>query len=86
MTPVILHWVDAHADPSGGWVQVRDVDQRAYTVTSVGYLVPADEGGKPGHVSICQSVGRMDGDDEPDALDSILHVPVGMVVRMVACV
>jgi len=82
VTPIIVHWTDAHADPSGGWVQPGNVDQRAYTVTSIGWLMPQGEGGKPDHVSICQSRGVMAGDDDAD-LDHVLHVPCGMVTQLV---
>ena len=82
MTPTIVVWHDAHADPSGGWVMPGDIDQRPYEVTSVGWLLPADGGGKPGHVTLAQSHGQIAG-DPPEAWDHVLHVPCGMVVRMV---
>ncbi len=65
----IVVWHDAHTDRAGGWVLPENRDMEPYTVTSIGFRV--DD--KPGHVSIAQSVG----DDE--ALDSILHIPEGMV-------
>jgi len=87
VTPVILHWVDAAADTAGGWVTPADLEQRPYVVRSVGFLIPTADGGKPGHVTLAQSVGAHQGDEnDPDAYDHVLHVPAGMVVRMVACV
>jgi len=86
VTPVILHWTDAAADSSGGWCTVGSLEQRPYVVRSVGFLVPTDAGGKPGHVTLVQSIGCHQGDEaDPDAYDHVLHVPVGMVVRMSAC-
>jgi len=82
MTPVVVEWRDAHADPAGTWVQPEHVDQRPYTVTSVGFLLPEGEGGKPGHVSIAQSWGRMHG-DPLEALDHVLHLPTAMVTSVV---
>jgi hypothetical protein len=69
--PVIVTWLDAHADRSGGWCFPGDLDDKPYTVHSIGYLI--DPPPKADHVSIAQSVG----DDE--ALDHVLHVPKGMV-------
>jgi len=82
VTPVVVEWRDAHADPSGGWVEPHLIDQRSYTVTSVGFLLPEGEGGKPGHVSIAQSWGRMHG-DPLEALDHVLHLPTAMVTSVV---
>jgi len=73
---VVVEWIDAHADPSGGWQ--TETDQRAYVVTSVGWLMPEDDGGKPGHVTLAQSIGRMEG-DAPEAYDHVLHLPRDMV-------
>ena len=78
MTPVIVHWNDAHADSAGSWVEPHNVDQRPYLVRSVGWLVAEDAGGKPGHMTIAQSIGAFDADDV-EALDHVLHIPVGMV-------
>ena len=78
MTIVVVEWDDAHADMSGGWTTHADIDRRAYRVRSVGFLLTD---GKPDHVSIFQSAGGACG-DEADAMDSVLHVPVGMVVSI----
>jgi len=75
---VTVEWWDAHADPSGGWHRAADTDQRGYLVTSIGWLLPPDEGGKPDHVTVAQSLGGMEG-DEPDDFDHVLHVYAPMV-------
>ena len=66
---VCISWHDAHADSR--WIEVTEIDDEAYLVTSVGYLVPK---AKKGHVSLAQSFGA-DG-----FVDSVLHIPRGMVV------
>ena len=66
---VCVTWHDAHADSR--WIEVTEIDDEAYLVTSVGYLVPK---AKKGHVSLAQSFGA-DG-----FVDSVLHIPRGMVV------
>ena len=70
---VKMIWADAHSD-SAGWVGVKDhSDDGEYLVHTLGWLIPENEGGKPGHVTICQSY-------TPDEdVDHILHVPLGMV-------
>lgn len=65
---VCVTWHDAHADSR--WMEVTEIDDEAYLVTSVGYLVPK---AKKGHVSLAQSFGA-DG-----FVDSVLHIPRGMV-------
>ena len=65
---VCVTWHDAHADSR--WIEITEIDDEAYLVTSVGYLVPK---AKKGHVSLAQSFGA-DG-----FVDSVLHIPRGMV-------
>ena len=66
---VCISWHDAHADSR--WIEVTEIDNEPYLVTSVGYLMPK---AKKGHVSLAQSFGA-DG-----FVDSVLHIPRGMVV------
>jgi hypothetical protein len=68
---VSLIWHDAHAETE--WTSLEDIDPEPYDVHSVGWLLPD---AKPGHVVICQSLGRDDG------LDGVLSIPVGMVVKL----
>ena len=66
-------WADAHSD-SAGWTGVKDhVDEGEYLVHTMGWLLTDADGGKPGHVSVCQSY-------TPDEdVDHILHIPQAMV-------
>ena len=66
---VCISWHDAHADSR--WIEVTEIDNEPYLVTSIGYLMPK---AKKGHVSLAQSFGA-DG-----FVDSALHIPRGMVV------
>ena len=72
LSVVLVEWHDAHAENS--WTELREIDQQPYLVRTVGFLL-ADA--KPGHVVVAQSIGADDG------LDSVLSIPVGMVVRTV---
>lgn len=73
LQPVLVTWADAHSD-SSGWTGIKDsTEEGEYIVYSVGYLIPESEGGKPAHITICQSY-------TPDEdVDHILHIPQGMV-------
>ena len=77
MKPVLVIWNDAH----GGtftWERIEDlVDDEPYRVQSVGYLLPPKAGGKRGHVSIAQSWST------DECVDSVLHIPTKMVVKVV---
>tara|TARA_R110000822_G_scaffold54998_1_gene140216 strand:+ start:2751 stop:3005 length:255 start_codon:yes stop_codon:yes gene_type:complete len=66
---VCVTWHDAHADSR--WIEVTEIDNEPYLVTSVGYLVTK---AKKGHVSLAQSFGA-DG-----FVDSVLHIPNKMIV------
>ena len=66
---VCISWHDAHADSR--WIEVTEIDNEPYLVTSIGYLMPK---AKKGHVSLAQSFGA-DG-----FVDSVLHIPRGMIV------
>ena len=71
MTPLVVTWLDAHADRSGGWVPVADIDNEAYIVRSIGWLI--DPPPKTGHVSLAQSYG------DDGMVDSVVHIPQGMI-------
>ena len=70
--PVLLVWMDAHASTET-WTPLEEIDPAPCLIHTVGLLLPEI---KPGHVSVAQSV------DEDDRVDSVLCVPVDMVVRM----
>jgi hypothetical protein len=70
--PIIVVWLDAHADRAGGWVQPADIDVLPYTVITVGWLLNEC---KPDHISLAQSIG------DDGALDHIIHIPAGMVIE-----
>jgi len=72
-TLVYCEWHDAHSER--GWIDRSDIDADPYVVRSAGWLIPD---AKPGHVTLAQSSGH-DG-----ALDGVVYIPVGMVVRTVA--
>ena len=77
MKPVLVIWNDAHAGTSQ-WERIEDlVDDEPYEVKSVGFLLAPKAGGKRGHVSVTQSW-------TPDGcVDSVLHIPAKMVVRVI---
>ncbi len=72
---VIVTWMDAHA-ATETWTPLDDIDQEPCMVNSCGFLLTADEGGKPDHITIYQS--KTDSDD----VDGVLCVPVAMVKTM----
>ena len=77
MKPVLVIWNDAHAGTST-WERIEDlVDNDPYEVKSVGFLMSTKRGGKRNHVSITQSWSA-DG-----CVDSVLHIPAKMVVRVI---
>lgn len=77
MKPVLVIWNDAHAG-TNAWERIEDlVDNDPYEVKSVGFLMTTKGGGKRGHVSITQSWSA-DG-----CVDSVLHIPAKMVVRVI---
>jgi hypothetical protein len=69
---VLVTWMDAHAATST-WTPIGDIDQDPCIVTSCGFLLAVEQGGKPDHVTIYQS--KTDSDD----VDGVLCVPVAMV-------
>ena len=73
---VAVVWTDAHSI-SDGWLWLDTAhDDNPLNVTTVGFLLPRGQGGKKGHLSIAQSM------TDHRAVDSILHVPKGMVVKV----
>ena len=68
---VELTWLDAHAE--NAWMDIDDLDQVAYTVKSIGWLMTD---AKPDHVVLAQSIGV------DHSVDGVLCVPVGMVVKI----
>jgi hypothetical protein len=52
---------------------IEDLDQEAYQVKSIGWLMPD---AKPDHVVLAQSIGV------DHSVDGVLCVPVGMVVKI----
>jgi hypothetical protein len=73
-TLAIITWHDCHGD-TDGWHVIGQLEQEPCVVHSVGWLIPTHEGGKPDHITIYQS--RIEGTDQ---VDSVTHIPVGMVV------
>lgn len=72
LVPVVVTWIDAHADgPS--WMDTTDIDTQPYVVRTVGWQL---QGAKPKHITVVQSCGR-DG-----AIDHVLHIPDAMVIRI----
>jgi uncharacterized protein YndB with AHSA1/START domain len=73
---VSVTWADAHSD-SSGWTGHKELDDEGeYLVHSVGWLLTESMGGKPGHLTICQSY-------TPDEdVDHVLYVPNGMVRKV----
>lgn len=70
---VIVQWADAHAS-EGGWIDLDEYDDDGECiVTTVGFLVPADDpGGKKDHVTVWQTITDGEGIHG-------FHVPAGMV-------
>jgi hypothetical protein len=76
---VLVEWVDAHQETSS-WTAIEDLDSEGdRLIRTVGFLLPVDDGGKSGHVTIVQSW-----DEEQEMVDNVLHIPVGMVRKMSA--
>lgn len=75
MSAVLVIWHDAHSG-SETWVNIKDLDKEPAIVETVGFILPTADGGKPGHITLFQS--RIE-----DALDHVLHIPHGMIQRIV---
>ena len=68
----VVTWYDAHTESE--WADLNDLDLDPYIVQSCGWLIPDL---KPGHTCLIQSIGS------DDAVDAILCIPQGMVVKLV---
>jgi hypothetical protein len=75
-TLAIVSWHDTHGDKDG-WLVIGELDHEPCLVHTVGWLIPTPDGGKPDHVTVYQS--RIEGTDQ---VDSVTHIPVGMVVKV----
>jgi hypothetical protein len=71
--PVWVEWKDAHAG-GANWMSVDDIDHDPCIVWTLGFLIP---NGKPGHLTIAQSLA-----DSGD-FDSPIFIPSDMVLRTV---
>lgn len=72
--PVIVKWMDAHSGETT-WHELED--NEPYIIDTCGFLVPENEGGKPGHVTVVQSI-------TPDEqMDHVLYIPQAMVEKLV---
>ncbi len=67
----VVTWHDTHSEPD--WMDVSDIDQEPYVVRSAGWLLPD---AKDNHVVLIQSIAC------DDAVDSVLSIPLGMVVKV----
>lgn len=74
MKIAIVVWHDAHAMVDSSWLHLSELDNtEPYTVVSVGIILEAGKGGKPGHVSIAQSL------TQDEFIDHVTHIPEAMV-------
>jgi hypothetical protein len=75
--PVLVIWHDAHAG-TFQWTRLDEMeDDGPYEVSSVGFLLDKRSGGKAKHVSITQSWTA------EACVDSVLHIPVKMVQKVI---
>lgn len=73
---VMVIWADAHSGGEG-WTPRGELGfDGEYLVRSIGWLLPAGEGGKEAHTSITQSI------TPHDDIDHIIHIPQGMVRKV----
>ena len=71
-TVVYIQWADTHLS-EGGWLDMPSYeDDGECLVTTVGFIVPAGEGGKEGHTTIWQTINDGEGINP-------FHIPQGMV-------
>lgn len=74
-TIVVVEWADAHSGASS-WVSIDELDKTGEVViTSVGFLLPVEQGGREHHVTLVQSF-------DDTNVDHVIHVPVAMVRNM----
>jgi hypothetical protein len=71
--PIYVEWKDAHG-VAHGWTSPDDIEPDPAIIHSIGYHIPDL---KPGHYCIAQSL------DDSGTVDSVLCIPVEMVLRIV---
>jgi hypothetical protein len=71
--PIYVEWKDAHG-VAHGWTALDDIESDPAIIHSIGYHLPDL---KPGHYCIGQSL------DDSGNVDSVLCIPVEMVLRIV---
>lgn len=69
---VLICWADAHAG-EGHWATLEEQESGEHLVTTCGFIIPEQDGGKAGHVTIAQS------HSPDDFYDHIIYIPQGMV-------
>lgn len=69
---VLVVWADAHSG-AGSWAELDVDDKSEFLNESVGLLVTEEQGGKPNHVTLAQSVSQ-EGD-----YDHVLYIVNSMV-------
>jgi hypothetical protein len=67
----VVTWHDTHSEPD--WMDLEHLDQDPYAVKSAGWLIPD---AKRDHVVLVQSIGS------DDQVDSVLSIPLGMVIKV----
>lgn len=73
---VVVEWHDAHVG-SDTWVHIEDIEREGpYVVSSCGYLITEEQGGKAGHVTLAMSWAH------DDMLHSVSHIPNQMVRKI----
>ena len=70
--PVLVRWMDAHAG-EGSWHSLDEHEGGDHVVATVGWLIPENEGGKLGHVTVAQNV------DPNELVDHVIYIPQLMV-------
>jgi hypothetical protein len=69
---VLISWADAHQG-EGHWATLEEQDSGDHIVETCGFIIPEQDGGKAGHVTIAQS------HSPDDFYDHIIYIPTGMV-------
>lgn len=73
---VVIRWTDAQGD-AYGWTPINELDDTPCVVTTVGQLL---EGARQNHYTVALST--YGGDGEVRHVDSLVHIPAGMVHSM----
>ena len=69
--PILVEWVDAHAD-AHGWTDPSDLDTQPRVITTVGIVL---RNVKPNHLTIAQSV-------DGELVDSVISIPTACIKRV----